>query len=78
MPTTTIVRVIEDLLVELQLGQKDIHFCKILSHVGIVGNGAADKAANEVVNLPGLHITRIPHQDLYSLIRRYILTEWQN
>ena len=43
-----------------------------------MGNEAADKAANQAQNLPGMHVTHIPCSDYHFPIRRNIMKKWQH
>ena len=76
-PKHPLVQSIQTVLSRLQSQQKEITFCKVPSHVGVLGNEAADRAANESQNLPGLHTTRIPYKDYHLPIRRNTMTRWQ-
>ena len=77
-PKHPLVKTIQTRLIGLQHQQKKICFCKIPSHVGIRGNEAADKAANESLELPGLHTTKVYHRDYHFPIRRSIMNRWQS
>ena len=77
-PKHPLVRSIQTIMIRLQTLNKEICFCRVPSHVGIRGNEAADKTANEAQNLPGLHTTRIPHNDYKHPIRKYIFQKWQD
>ena len=39
----------------------EIAFVKVSSYIGIIGNKATDRTANEAQNLPDLHTTKLPH-----------------
>ena len=77
-PKHPIIRTIQTKLIYLQHQQKKICFCKIPSHVGIRGNEAADKAANESLKLPGLHTTQVHHRDYHLPVRKNIMNRWQS
>ena len=77
-PKHPLVQSIQTILFRLHNQQKNISFCKVPSHVGILGNEAADRAANEAQNLPGFYSTRIPHTDYHLPIRRIIMKKWQH
>ena len=70
-PKHPLVRSIQSLLIELQNLNKKISFCKVPSHVGVRGNEAADKAANDAQKIPGLATTYVPH-------RGHNLPFWRN
>ena len=76
-PKHPLVRSIQTTLIRLQSLNKEICFCKVPSHVGIQGNEAADKTANEAQALPGLHTMKIPHNDYHHPIREHIMEMWQ-
>ena len=46
-------------LSELQTQDKKILLCKIPAHMRIKGNKEADKAAKEVIDMPGLTTTTL-------------------
>ena len=77
-PKHPLVRSIQTTLIRLQSLNKEICFCKVPSHVGIQGNEAADKTANEAQALPGLHTMKIPHNDYHHPIREHIMEMWQS
>ena len=77
-PKHPLVRSIQAAMTRLQTLNKEICFCKVPSHVGIQGNEAADKTANEAQDLPGLHTTKIPYKDYHHSIRKHILKTWQD
>ena len=76
-PKHPLIKVIQTKLIQLQLEQKKICFCKIPSHVGIKGNEAADRVANESLALPGFYTTQVYHRDYHFPIRRKIMEIWQ-
>lgn len=77
-PKHPLVQSIQTVLSRLHNRQRKITLCKVPSHVGIIGNEAADKAANEAQNIPGLHTTCIPYSDYHLPIRRNIMRKWQH
>ena len=77
-PKHPLVRSIQSLLIELQNLNKKITFCKVPSHVGIRGNEAADRAANDAQKIPGLATTYVPHRDHNLPFRRNIMKKWQS
>ena len=76
-PKHPLVQSIQAALSRTRNQQKKITFCKVPSHVGILGNEAADKAANESLTLPGFHTMRLPHIDYHPIIRRNMMKKWQ-
>ena len=76
-PTHPIVQVIQNLLIDIQQSRKEVILCKVPSHIGVEGNEAADRAANEARNIPGLHTTLLPHRDFYPPIHQFIHQKWQ-
>ena len=77
-PRHPLVRSIQTILIQLQDQHKKICFCKVPSHVGVLGNEIADRTANESKEIPGLYTTRIPHRDYHLAIRRDIMRRWQS
>ena len=77
-PKHPLVQSIQTILSRLHNQHKNISFCKVPSHVGILGNEAADRAANEAQKLPGFHTSRIPHTDYHLPIRRNMMMKWQH
>jgi len=55
---------------------KDIVFCWVPSHVGILGNETADFAAKSALNLEVSHM-QVPYTDFKACIKPYIYQEWQ-
>ena len=76
-PKHPLVQSIQVAISRVHNQQKKISFCKVPSHVGILGNEAADKAANEAQTLPGFHTMRIPYIDYHHLLRRNMMKKWQ-
>ena len=77
-PKHPLVQSIQAALYRLHNQKKKISFCKVPSHVGILGNEVADRAANDAQTLPGLHTTRLPHSDYHLPIRKNMLKKWQH
>ena len=50
--------------------RKNITLCKIPTHIGIKGNEETDKAEKQATNMPEMTMTRLPHTEYYSTIRR--------
>ena len=76
-PKHPLVQRIQAIISKLHIQRKKISLCKVPSHVGIPGNEAADRAANEGQNLPGIHTTRLPHTDYHPQIRSNMMKKWQ-
>ena len=55
---------------------KEILFCWLPSHVGIIGNGIADRKAKDSLHL-NMSTFEIPFNSFKPLINKYILSEWQ-
>ena len=55
---------------------KDLLFCWVPSHCGIVGNEKADKAAKAAINNPINHFD-IPYTDKIPLIHNFLKNKWQ-
>ena len=68
-----IVKTIQVTLSKLQNQHKIASFCKIPSHVMIMGN----EAANEIKKLSGVHTTCVPHWDVNFSIRKCVMKRWQ-
>lgn len=64
-------------LYQLKTQQKSVQFCWCPSHVGILGNEAADRAATDAANsnLP-IHSDRLPAKDWYPHIKRRVNEQW--
>ena len=56
---------------------KEILFCWLPSHVGIIGNEIADRKAKDSLHL-NMSTFEIPFNNFKPLINKYILSEWQN
>ena len=67
-----ILNQIYDILAELNNQGKQLILCKVPAHipVGVKGNEEADKSAKQVIDIPGMTITRLPYTDYYPTIRR--------
>ena len=76
-PRHPLVQVIQTNLIKLSEQQKAVTFCKVPSHVGIHGNEAADRVANEALQFPGFATTEIPHRDYFLSIKRHTNARWQ-
>ena len=74
-PKHPLVRSIQSLLIELQNQNKKISFCKVTSHVGVRGNEAGDKAANDAQIIPGLATTYVPLRDPNLPFRKNIISK---
>ena len=72
-----ILNQIYDILAEHQAQDKKITMCKVPAHMGIKGNEETDKAAKEVIDVPGVSKTRLPNTDYYLTIRRARNSELQ-
>ena len=55
---------------------KEILFCWLPSHVGIIGNDIADRTAKDSLHL-NMSTFEIPFNNFKPLINKYILSEWQ-
>ena len=55
---------------------KEILFCWLPSHVGIIGNEIADRKAKDSLQL-NMSTFEIPFNNFKPLINKYILSEWQ-
>ena len=55
---------------------KEILFCWLPSHVGIIGNEIADRKAKDSLHL-NMSTFEIPFNSFKPLINKYILSEWQ-
>ena len=55
---------------------KEILFCWLPSHVGIIGNEIADRKAKDSLHL-NMSTFEIPFNNFKPLINKYILSEWQ-
>ena len=55
---------------------KEILFCWLPSHVGIIGNEIADRKAKDSLHL-NISTFEIPFNSFKPLINKYILSEWQ-
>ena len=60
----SILNQIYDILAELQ-SQDKITLYNVAAHMGIKGNKEADKAAKEVIDMPGITTTISPYTDFY-------------
>ena len=76
-PSHPLVQSIQSSLITLEMEGKEISFCKVPSHVGVPGNEAADRAANEALLLPDFHTPCIPHRDFHRAIRKFVRGKWQ-
>ena len=76
-PQHPLIKSIQTLLIQLQDQQKKVYFCKVPSHVGIIGNEMADRTANESQNVPGLYTTYVPQRDYHHSFRKYTMKKWQ-
>ena len=77
-PKNPLVQKIHTALIKLQNQHKTICFCKVPSHVGVLGNEAADKTAIEAQRLPGFHTSQIPHRDYHPQTKKFTMTKWQS
>lgn len=71
---------IQDILIRLtsltQAG-KTVIFCWIPSHVGIVGNELADRAARRAADAPCTRRLPLPARDFYPAISTFMQNKWQ-
>ena len=61
----------------LNVANKDITFCWVPSHVGIMGNDKTDSAAKSALGLPR-DKGGVPNTDFKHHINQYILSTWQD
>ena len=76
-PQHPLVQAIQSRLFELLEQHKTIEFCKVPSHIGVRGNEAVDRVANEAIHIPGFASTQIPHRDYFQGIKRTTQSRWQ-
>ena len=68
---------IQSLLVRLGSLGRNIQFCWVPSHVGVIGNEEADRLAGMAARSPAIaEILQIPHKDFYPSIRNSIYENW--
>ena len=60
----------------LSCAHKTVHFCWIPSHIGILGNEAADVAAKESLS-KDIIASQVPYTDLKPHINSFIANRWQ-
>ena len=65
-------------LCRLTSRSKQVHFCWVPAHVGIMGNELADREAKSVIARESITLNFIPHSDLKRVIHSYIKKKWQN
>jgi kelch-like protein 2/3 len=71
-----ICKILEKLHLFSSLG-KVIKFCWVPSHIGILGNEAADQAARSALCSTNAASIRIPHSDFKHDINAYFIADWQ-
>ena len=64
-------------LYELIEENKVVKFCWIPSHVGIVGNEIADRAAKTALNFIAPVHFKVPYTDKYHRVKEYVNSCWQ-
>ena len=76
-PPHPVVQDIVLLLTSLRREDKKVVFCWIPSHVGIVGNELADKAARRAAEAPVTRSLQLPARDYYRTISQFLHQKWQ-
>ena len=72
---------VQDILEWLFLAKRrgrNIEFCWVPAHVGVLGNERADQLARVAMSNPQPRRIPIPHRDLFPLIKRRVRESWQN